>query len=127
MLASVEFRYDHIVINPVQERNKEVEAVLLRDWKKEEQIIELMDSSSFAKTDSGYMLYNEELEFDFLYYVLPKLQKLVKVYATTAIRNRIFKEKTWPRFTVKLKKTVLTGLNLNLRWKVFQSEKSKAC
>ncbi|PAD81373.1 helicase SNF [Niallia circulans] len=125
LLASLEFRYDHIVINPVQERDKEVEAVLLRDWKKEEQIKELMDSSSFAKTDSGYMLYNEELEFDFLYYVLPKLQKLVKVYATTAIRNRIFKEKTWPRFSVKLKKDRINWLEFKFEMEGFPEREIK--
>lgn len=125
LLASLEFRYDHIVINPVQEPDKEVEAVLLRDWKKEEQILELMDSSSFAKTDSGYMLYNEELEFDFLYYVLPKLQKLVKVYATTAIRNRIFKEKTWPRFSVKLKKDRINWLEFKFEMEGFPEREIK--
>jgi len=125
LLASLEFRYENIVINPVHERDKDIDAVLIRDWKKEEVILELMDGSSFAKTDSGYMLFNEELEFDFLYYVLPKLQKLVKVYATTAIRNRIFKEKTWPRFSVKLKKDRINWLEFKFEMEGFPEREIK--
>lgn len=125
LLASLDFRYENIVINPVHERDKDIDAVLIRDWKKEEVILELMDGSSFAKTESGYMLYNEELEFDFLYYVLPKLQKLVKVYATTAIRTRIFKEKTWPRFSVKLKKDRINWLEFKFEMEGFPEREIK--
>lgn len=51
----------------------------------------MIEGSSFIKTESGYFLHNEELEYEFLYHVAPKLQKLVQIYATTAIRNRIFR------------------------------------
>ncbi|WP_347177973.1 SNF2 helicase associated domain-containing protein [Sporosarcina thermotolerans] len=92
LLASLEFQYDHMAINPLIERELPASSVLVRDLEKEEEILRIMEESSFAQTDEGYLLHNEELEYEFLYNVLPKLEKLVRVYATTAIRIRIFRE-----------------------------------
>jgi SNF2 family DNA or RNA helicase len=102
LLAGIEFQYGDIVINPLENRELQNGLILIRDLEKEKQIIQLMEESSFATTDSGYYLHNEELEYEFLYHVVPKLQKLVQIYATTAIRNRIFKENTIPRIRVKV-------------------------
>lgn len=100
LLAGLEFQYGNIVINPL-DIPQDV-PVLIRDVEKENQILHLMEESSFASTDSGYFLHNEELEYEFLYHVVPKLQKLVQIYATTAVRNRIFKENTIPKIRVKV-------------------------
>lgn len=103
LLAGLEFEYGNIVINPLDiPRELQNGLVLIRDLEKENQIIQLMEESSFAVTDSGYYLHNEELEYEFLYHVVPKLHKLVQIYATTAVRNRIFKENTIPRIRVKV-------------------------
>jgi SNF2 family DNA or RNA helicase len=105
LLAGLEFQYENIVINPLDiPRELQNGLVLIRDVEKENQIIQLMEESSFATTDSGYYLHNEELEYEFLYHVVPKLQKLVQIYATTAVRNRIFKENTIPKIRVKVSK-----------------------
>ncbi|MBS4189952.1 DEAD/DEAH box helicase [Bacillus sp. FJAT-49705] len=104
LLAGLEFHYGNIVINPLEDRNIQKEAVLIRDEAKENVILQLMEDSSFAKTEGGYFLHNEELEYEFLYHVAPKLQKLVQIYATTAVRNRIFRENTRPQIRVKVKK-----------------------
>jgi SNF2 family DNA or RNA helicase len=104
LLAGLEFHYDHIVINPLENREPENGPILVRDAVKENQILHLMEESSFVHTDSGYFLHNEELEYEFLYHVVPKLQKLVQIYATTAVRNRIFRENTIPKIRVKVKK-----------------------
>ena len=123
LLASLEFKYDYVSFNPVEE---EVEVSLVnRDMAKEKAILDLMEASSFARTESGYILYNEELEYEFLVNMLPKLQKLVKVYATTAIRNRIFKEKTWPRFTVKVKKERMNWLEFKFEMEGFPEREIK--
>ena len=79
-----------VVINPLESRELQAGSMLIRDVAKEEAILKLMEDSSFAKTDGGYFLQNEELEYEFLYHVVPKLQKFVQIYATTAVRNRIF-------------------------------------
>ncbi|MDN4074152.1 SNF2 helicase associated domain-containing protein [Fictibacillus terranigra] len=104
LLAGLEFQYDHIVIDPLERRAHQENSKLIRDVEKEELILELMEKSSFAKTDGGYFLNNEELEYEFLYHVVPKLQKFVQIYATTAVRNRMFRENARPQIRVKLKK-----------------------
>ncbi|MDF1996213.1 DEAD/DEAH box helicase [Peribacillus frigoritolerans] len=100
LLAGLEFHYENIVINPLEKQESKV----MRDVEKEAEIIKLMEDSQFAKTDGGYFLHNEELEYEFLYHIVPKLQKLVQIYATTAVRNRISRGNAAPRIRVKIKK-----------------------
>ncbi|TDL88557.1 helicase SNF [Vibrio vulnificus] len=100
LLAGLEFHYENIVINPLEKQESKV----MRDVEKEAEIIKLMEDSQFAKTDGGYYLHNEELEYEFLYHIVPKLQKLLQIYATTAVRNRISRGNAAPRIRVKIKK-----------------------
>jgi SNF2 family DNA or RNA helicase len=104
LLAGIEFQYGKIMFNPLEDREPKVNSLLIRDSVKEDQILELLDEASFGKTEGGYFLHNEELEYEFLYHVMPKLQKLVQIYATTAVRNRIFREPVRPQIRVKVKK-----------------------
>jgi SNF2 family DNA or RNA helicase len=104
LLAGIEFHYDQIVINPLDSRDLRGESMIVRDRQKEQAILHLIEESEFASTEEGYFLHNEELEYQFLYHVLPSLQKLVQVYATTAVRNRIFREPARPKISVKVKK-----------------------
>ena len=104
LLAGLEFHYEQIVIQPLENREPPPGVRIVRDVQKENQILELMEEGQFAKSDGGYMLQNEGLEYQFLYHLLPKLQKLVHVYATTAVRNRIFRENPKPRFRVAFKR-----------------------
>ncbi|WP_338786985.1 SNF2 helicase associated domain-containing protein [Metabacillus sp. FJAT-53654] len=105
LLAGLEFHYENVVINPLESFSKlQASSILIRDVVKEEEILQLMDNSSFAKTDGGYFLHNEELEYEFLYHVVPKLQKLLQLYATTAVRNRIFTGNARPKIRIKMKK-----------------------
>ncbi|MEI2356612.1 DEAD/DEAH box helicase [Mesobacillus zeae] len=104
LLAGLEFHYGNIVINPLESRQPQTKSLFIRDVESEEAILTLMDESSFAKTDGGYYLQNEELEYEFLYHTVPKLQKLVQIYATTAVRNRIFRRSAPPQVRVRVKK-----------------------
>jgi SNF2 family DNA or RNA helicase len=104
LLAGLDFQYENTVINPLDESETKTSTAIIRDVVKEAEILQLMDGSMFAKTDGGYFLHNEELEYEFLYHVVPKLQKLVQVYATTAVRNRIFRENARPKIRVKVQK-----------------------
>lgn len=104
LLAGLEFHYGNVVFNPL-EQNKLADSVLLfRDRRKEDEILHLFDESGFAKTDEGYYLQNEELEYEFLYHTIPQLEKMVQIYATTAIRNRIFRSNDRPQIRVKVKR-----------------------
>ncbi|MGS2778071.1 DEAD/DEAH box helicase [Robertmurraya sp. GLU-23] len=104
LLAGLEFHYENIVINPLESHQQQTRFIAARDVGKEQEILKLMEESSFATTDSGYVLHNEELEYEFLYHIVPKLEKLVQIYATTAVRNRLFKESAHPKIRIKMKK-----------------------
>jgi SNF2 family DNA or RNA helicase len=104
LLAGVEFHYGDKIIHPLEKREQSDSIVIIRDVAQETEILQLMEDSLFAKTDGGYFMHNEELEYEFLYHTLPKLQKLVQIYATTAVRNRIVRENTRPMIRVKVKK-----------------------
>ncbi|QIZ06590.1 DEAD/DEAH box helicase family protein [Priestia megaterium] len=104
LLAGLEFHYENWIINPLESRDLPSGSLVIRDVEKEDEILQLFEDSSFAKTDGGYFLHNEELEYDFLTYVVPKLQKLVRIYATTAVRNRISRGNFLPQVRVRVKK-----------------------
>ncbi len=104
LLASIEFQYEQVMINPLDPREHRMNTMIIRDYDKEQMILDLMEESEFGSTDEGYFLHNEELEYKFLYHMLPKLQRFVQVYATTAIRNRVFRENAKPQIRIRVKK-----------------------
>ncbi|WP_110928674.1 DEAD/DEAH box helicase [Bacillus massiliglaciei] len=123
LLAGLEFHYGHLVINPL-DRTSEV-PLLLREEEKEKAILELMEESSFAQTDGGYVLQNEELEYEFLYHLVPKLQKLLQVHATLAVRNRIFRKNARPKIRVKVNKERTNWLEFTFEMKGIPDEEIK--
>ena len=104
LLAGLEFHYGSIAFNPLDHRERRAASMVIRDEEKENMIIDLMEESEFGRTESGYFLHNEQKEYEFLYHTVPKLQKLVQLYATTAVRNRMFKGNQAPRIQIKVKK-----------------------
>ncbi|MBP1155080.1 MULTISPECIES: DEAD/DEAH box helicase [unclassified Paenibacillus] len=91
LLAGLEFQYGDIVINPLEASGqKGVEGrLLLRDRDQERQILELIEQNPFIKTDGGYFLSDEDEEYHFLYHVVPQLEKLVQVFATSAVKSKL--------------------------------------
>lgn len=92
LLAGLEFQYGDIVINPLEEKSSERghEVILMRDSEAERRIMDLMAHESFARTESGFMMNDEEGEYDFLYHTIPMLEPLLQVYATTSVKERLF-------------------------------------
>lgn len=91
LLAGLEFQYGDIIINPLEgnDQRRGEGRILIRDGEQERRILALMEQSDFARTESGYFMDNEESEFDFLYEIVPQLEKLVKVYATSSVKLRL--------------------------------------
>ncbi len=110
LLAGLEFQYENHVIDPLEDNVETSGKIIMRDKDKEDVILDLIEEAEFTKTEGGYYLHNEDLEYQFLYHILPKLQKHVQVYATTAIRNRIFKGNAKPKIRVKVKKERMNWL-----------------
>lgn len=102
-LAGVEFQYGQFVIQPLDEQLSD-DVFIIRDIEKEAAVLALMNGSGFTKTDGGYYMQNEELEYEFLYHQLPKLTKLAKIYATNSVKLRIAKENNFPKIRVNVQK-----------------------
>lgn len=104
LLAGVEFHYEQFVIQPLEEQDISREVLIIRDIEKEAEILSIMEHCGFTKTDGGYYMQNEELEYNFLYHALPKIKKLMQIYATSSVRLRIAKENHFPKIRVKVQK-----------------------
>src|SRR5699024_1481725 len=78
LLAGLEFQYGDIIINPLEttSRKRDTDPILMRDGDQERRILELMENSSFVQTEAGYFMDDEEAEYEFLYHVIPVLEKL---------------------------------------------------
>lgn len=102
LLAGLEFQYGNIVINPLDEKARERgnEVILMRDGEAEGRILALMDHASFTQTESGYIMSDEDGEFDFLYHTVPLLEPLLEVYATTAVKGRLLTGTALPKVTL---------------------------
>lgn len=96
LLAGLEFHYGSVVVNPLEAsgaKRADADRILVRDGERERRILELMDGSSFVRTEAGYVMGgDEEGEFEFLYRIVPLLEPLLSVYATSAVRIRLLPE-----------------------------------
>ncbi|MCQ6560273.1 DEAD/DEAH box helicase [Paenibacillus mendelii] len=103
LLAGLEFQYGDIIINPLEnnvQKKRSGGHLLMRDGEHERRIFELMDQSFIAKTEAGYFMDDEEAEYDFLYNIVPQLEKVLQVYATSAVKARLHKGPIHPKITV---------------------------
>ncbi|MBB6695592.1 DEAD/DEAH box helicase [Cohnella xylanilytica] len=104
LLAGLEFRYGDIVIDPSEAsgRRRAESRILVRDGEKERAILALMDQSFVAKTEGGYLIDGEDNEYEFLTQVVPRLEKLLRIYATSAVKERLHPGPVHPRVTVEV-------------------------
>lgn len=104
LLAGLEFHYGNMVINPLEGEQKLSSASpkLVREGDKEQKILQMLEESSFTKTEGGYFMHNEEEEYHFLYHVVPRLKKLIQIYATTAVKIRVNTGYIGPKIKVKV-------------------------
>jgi SNF2 family DNA or RNA helicase len=121
LLAAVEFQYDEVVINPLDDLRNQPGShrIMIRDSEKEQHILKLIEQCPFMKTEGGYILSDEEAEFEFLYQVVPQLEKLLKVYATTAVKLRLQRIDTLPQPNVRVaaaKEINWLEFRLNMGW-----------
>ena len=103
LLAALEFQYGDIVVNPLEGREKAGGArILVRDGEQEQRIVTLMERSPFVRTESGYIMEDEEAEYDFLHHTIPELEPLLDVFATSAVKVRIVTKHAPPLIKVEL-------------------------
>lgn len=83
------FNYGDIEINPFSSNNpkRDLNRILVRDAKKEADILYLLEQSDFKVGNGGFYLEEEELIFDFLNEIIPKLQKYCEVYYSDSFKR----------------------------------------
>ncbi|MFD2116608.1 SNF2 helicase associated domain-containing protein [Paenibacillus yanchengensis] len=98
LLVSLEFQYGDITINPLQEPTMErgYEHILQTDRIKEEKIMALMTYDSFFRTESGFVVDDEEAQFHLLYEVIPQMEQLAEILATAAVKIKLHHEQLHP-------------------------------
>jgi len=91
LLAALEFHYGDLVVNPLEpaSHRKADDRILMRDGEREERILALMARADFIETEGGYLMSGDDAEYEFLYHIVPELEKLLDVYATSAVKVRI--------------------------------------
>lgn len=114
LLAGLEFQYGDIVINPLERsgQRRGESRILVREGGKELQILEGMEEAGFTRTESGYYMQDESREFDFLHGIVPQLEQLAKVYATTSVKERVLRVNPPPK--------ILAHLNERSNWLEFR-------
>lgn len=125
LLASLEFHYDYFVIHPLEEEARQELGLTIRDMETEKLILDLMNKANFYKTDGGFLLHNEALEYEFLYHILPDIEKYVQVYATTAVRNRILPQPVKPKIKIKHQKDRVNWLEFKFELEGFPEKEIK--
>lgn len=105
LLAGLEFHYGHLLVNPCEETEESFTHFpgVRRQREKELEIMKLLLDCGFTQTPGGFYLMDEEDEYNFLYYVLPNVEKWVQVYASTAVKIRVIKEYTGPKIRIEMK------------------------
>ncbi|MER2260917.1 MAG: DEAD/DEAH box helicase [Psychrobacillus sp.] len=105
LLAGLEFHYGHLLVNPCEETDESFTHFpgIRRQREKELEIMKLLLDCGFTQTPGGFYLMDEEDEYNFLYYVLPTVEKWVQVYASTAVKLRVVKEYTGPKIRIEMK------------------------
>ncbi|MEW9698611.1 SNF2 helicase associated domain-containing protein [Paenibacillus sp. SI8] len=102
LLAELEFQYGEILINPLEGsiQRRSGDRILVRDGEQERQILSLMEQGAFAKTEVGYFLDDEEAEYEFLHNIVPQLEKHLVVYATSAVKAKLYTGPIHPKVKV---------------------------
>jgi len=102
LLAGLEFHYGELALNPLEPdgRSRVGGRILVRDAEKEQRILALLEESAFTRSESGYFMTDEEGEFEFLHEIVPRMEPLADIYATSAVKARLFKGHVPPKIYV---------------------------
>src|SRR5690606_31136033 len=73
-----------------------------RQREQEQEILRIMKDSAFTQTEGGFYMQDEEAEYQFLYHVIPVLEELMQIYATTAVKLRVQKNYGGPKVKVEI-------------------------
>ncbi|WP_324255035.1 SNF2 helicase associated domain-containing protein [Bacillus sp. REN16] len=88
LTVSLEFWYGEDKINPFeQSRPDKVGRILMRDSEKEQEIMNVIESTSLRLNEKMLYVEGEEEIFEFLYGILPKLEDKAEIYLTSSVKS----------------------------------------
>lgn len=103
IVGKLTYYYGEEQIDPFSGREKN-DVIIIRDVEKELQIMRLIEHADFHY--NGKELYidmdNEEEMYDFIYYMLPKLEEYVELLLTSEIRNLVVEQEPATHTSVQL-------------------------
>ncbi|RLL42796.1 helicase SNF2 [Oceanobacillus piezotolerans] len=98
----LEYHYGSYLIDPFNGR-KQSDVIIIRDIDKEQQIMQLIEQANFHYNGKElYIETDEEDMYDFLYYVIPLLDKQVELFLTSEIRNMFMETDPVPSTNVRM-------------------------
>lgn len=88
--AEVKFIYGDRIINPFSPMDKLTQPsdrILFRDVERERAILDILEETELKVKNGQVYLENEEKIFDFIYYIIPRLQEHARVFYSQSFRN----------------------------------------
>ncbi|WP_440896319.1 SNF2 helicase associated domain-containing protein [Amphibacillus sp. Q70] len=82
---AVIFQYGKKKVYPHQTTNDD-EQVLIRDFQAEQLMLNKLKDSGFRYLNQSYWLFNEERIYNFIYHLLPELEKEATIYLTDQVK-----------------------------------------
>lgn len=102
ILGRLEYHYGEYQIDPFNGHDQK-EVIVIRDVEKERQVMHLIEHANFHYNGKELYIQPEEDElYDFLYHVLPLMDKYVELFLTSELRNMIIEQNPSPSTSVSL-------------------------
>ncbi|WP_077329462.1 DEAD/DEAH box helicase [Virgibacillus siamensis] len=102
IIGRLEYHYGDLQIDPFNGRDQE-DVIVIRDVEKEKQVMHLIEHANFHYNgEKLYISPDEDELYDFLYHMLPLLDKYVDLFLTSDLRNMIVDQQPSPTTSVNL-------------------------
>ncbi|WP_085993939.1 DEAD/DEAH box helicase [Oceanobacillus senegalensis] len=103
IVGNLEYHYGEHLIDPFNGTRDQSDVIIIRDVEKEQYIMQLIEHANFHYNGRDlYIETDEEELYDFLYHVMPLLDKEVELFLSTEIRNLFVENHTAPSTSVRL-------------------------
>ncbi|SFD65945.1 Superfamily II DNA or RNA helicase, SNF2 family [Lentibacillus persicus] len=101
--GKLSYHYGNYEIDPFNGREQDGDGILIRDVKKEQQIMNLIEHANFHYNGRElYIEIDEETLYEFLFKVMPVLDKYLELYMTDEIRQFFIDQQPSPSTSVQL-------------------------
>lgn len=102
IVGKLEYHYADLQIDPFNGR-KEHDIIVIREVEKEQQIMDLIEHANFHYNGKELYIEAEEEElYDFLYHILPLLDRHVELFLTSDMKSMMMDDDPMPSTNVRL-------------------------